>query len=762
MLTKPQKIAALFTTVIVGGVGFFPLFGGPGYEHSLASGVFVPAAAAIATAIDRIRCRDARPLAMVARGVASGAVLAGVAFTTALLHAVRIGMCDLPGGALTFAMTAGIGSVMGGVWGAIVGEAVVRFRRARLAAVVGALAAPLAGIGVSAWRFYATPIVFAFDPFFGYFSGTLYDTVIDAGTPLFTYRVGTFGVIVGVALFASVLERADDGRLRTMSWRDRPEILWRASLAVAALAVFVGVLLAAHPLGHWQSSASIAKALGGSRLGPRCTVHYPTGTRDEEADLLLKDCEEELSSVERSLGARGPERITAFFFRDAAEKKRLMGAADTYIAKPWRNEVYLQLRGYPHPVLGHEIAHVVAGSFGRGPFKVAGEWGGLWPNPGLIEGIAVAASPDDDDLTDAQWARAMMDLDILPPMRKIFSVGFLSESAAKSYTIAGAFVRWTIASYGAETVRAWYGGASLEALTKTTWGGLDQAFRKEIAKYTLSPEADAFARAKFGRPSVFGRVCPHVVDELRQEADRCRDQSRYEQAVSLYTQALDMDGHDFASRFGRANVILRYGDAEKGRIEVLSLASDMKAPRTWRDRAEEALGDAEFLDGHFEEAATRYRRLADKSLDEDVLRNLEVKAVGATDPDARSAVEALLLGARHRPTDVLVAAVQLGAWSHASKSPLADYLIGKNLAQRGFYVLAAVYLDRVLDQPAAVPASVAREAMRQRAICACALRDERAVDHVRGMASLPASPFNGTAGGRRASVEQLLARCLPR
>ena len=45
---------------------------------------------------------------------------------------------------------------------------------------------------------------------------------------------------------------------------------------------------------------------------------------------------------------------------------------------------------YPHPVIGHELAHVLAGSFGEGPFRVAGAAGGLVPNPGLIEGVAVA------------------------------------------------------------------------------------------------------------------------------------------------------------------------------------------------------------------------------------------------------------------------------------------------------------------------------------------------------------------------------------
>src|SRR6185369_12356527 len=117
---------------------------------------------------------------------------------------------------------------------------------------------------------------------------------------------------------------------------------------------------------------------------------------------------------------------------------RFMGASSTYIAKPWRAEVYVQRAAYPHPVLGHELAHVVAGSFGRGPFRIAGAVGGLLPNPGLIEGIAVAAAPDDEELEGAQWARAMMDIGILPDMEHVFSLGFLGDASSKSYTLAGA------------------------------------------------------------------------------------------------------------------------------------------------------------------------------------------------------------------------------------------------------------------------------------------------------------------------------------
>ena len=66
-------------------------------------------------------------------------------------------------------------------------------------------------------------------------------------------------------------------------------------------------------------------------------------------------------------------------------------------------------------VLAHELAHVVSGSFGSGPFRVAGPLGGLIPDPGRIEGIAVAASPgEDDDFTLFEWSKALLDLNLLP------------------------------------------------------------------------------------------------------------------------------------------------------------------------------------------------------------------------------------------------------------------------------------------------------------------------------------------------------------
>ncbi|MDB4946434.1 MAG: hypothetical protein JWP97_5968 [Labilithrix sp.] len=775
ILSIPYARAALFVFVALGAIGFLPLFDGPGYEQSLATGLLVPSATAIAIALDAARHADSSarsPLATVARGVLLGLALAALSLFVALLHALRVGICELWGALLYFALTAGAGCVMGGAWGAVVGETVaalvrrgrvVKPRRRAALAVVLALAGPIVCAAISVGRFVTSPMIFAYDPFVGYFSGTLYDTVIDAGTPMLTYRLGSLVTLAALALGASVLERNAARPFGLVLDLRSPRSRARAGLALAATLVSTTLVVLGASLGHFSTVASITKSLGAEKHGPRCDVVYPSTTREQEANLLLKDCEEELAFVERRLGARGPARVRAFFFRDAEDKKRQMGAAGTYIAKPWREEVYLQLGGYPHPVLGHELAHVVAGSFGRGPFRIAGELGGLIPNPGLIEGIAVAASPDDEDLTDAQWARAMLEIGILPPMQHVFSLGFLGDSSAKSYTLAGAFVGWVGDTYGMDVVRSWFGGGDLPALTRADWPSLDRQFREVLRKAALPAEASSFAKAKFARPGIFGRKCPHLVDALRHEADVCRDSQRYDEAIKLYRKAIAKDAHDFASQKELAGVQRRHGDREVGRAALAALANadDASVPRIFRDRAEEALGDALLVDGDFDGARARYEALAKRTVDEDVARTLEVKALGAGDPDARPAVRALLLGDETHGPDVFLGGVELGGWAPKDGSGLSAYLVGRNLVNRGFYERGAAALDDALGRDLPTP-RIARETLRQRVVAACATNDQPALTRLKARLDGPGDPFVGAAGGRREATVSLIARCSAR
>jgi hypothetical protein len=316
-----ERGTLLVVAVLLGAVGFAPQFGGPGYESALAAGLVLPSAAAIGTAllvarrpaivIDPQYCFNA-----LGRGVAFGAVLALLGAAIATLHGLRTGFCDAPLGYELWATGPGPGAVMGGAWGAGAGLCAGRFKRARLWSVLLGLAGPLGGIGIGFWRFYTSPMVFGFDPFVGYFAGPLYDTVVDPGVRLLSYRVGSLASLFAGFVLAWHLHQAENGRFRLI-WRGRPGVV---AAGVGALGLSLAITLDGARLGHFSTTKSIEAGLGRSLSVGRCHVVYSGGVPKADAERVGRECAGHLPELEAYLGARGPEHVKVFLFASDAEK----------------------------------------------------------------------------------------------------------------------------------------------------------------------------------------------------------------------------------------------------------------------------------------------------------------------------------------------------------------------------------------------------------------------------------------------------------
>jgi tetratricopeptide (TPR) repeat protein len=703
-------------------LGFLPLFGGPSYESALGAGALLPSIASVATAIEVARRRP-QPFDALARGAASGLMVACVALLVTLVHGARVGFCDPWPDIALWLLAPMPGAVLGGAWGGL--SALLAPRRPRwgtIAAIALGLAGPIGGIAISLLRFYTSPMVFAFDPFFGFFAGTLYDTVFDPVDELTSYRVGSACSLLAAAVACAHLERREDGRIRPV-WRGRPGAVLVAGVA---LSISLAITLKGPALGHWQTVGSIKKELERSAAGERCDLLYPPNIIERDARLMLRDCDAHVAGLERYFGARGPERITVFLFASVDQKAHLMGAGNTYIAKPWRAEIYLQPAAYPHPVLGHELAHVVAGGFGAGPFKVSGPLRGLIPDPGRIEGVAVAAAPDeDDDLTIEQWARAMLDLGLLPPLERVFKLSFLGENSAKAYTVAGAFIHWLHDAHGAEAVRRWYGGTDLAAVTGKGLPELEQEWRQALQAVTVSPEAMHTARARFDRPAIFGRRCPHVVDAFEQQAAARLGMGDATGCREGYERVLALDPEHVRARIGLAGCAFRAGDLAQARERYATVASDPKLPKLHQATAEEALGDLDLAAGKVADAVRRYSEVRKAVVDDDRLRTLDVKSQPGSEL-GRKAIVNLLIGEPELGASWDVAIAQLGELAGTdAEQGLADYLIGRNLFLRGRFRDAAFHLDRALARPLSID-RVRAEALRNRIVVGCALDDRAA------------------------------------
>ena len=756
--SRASVIGLVVALLALGAIGFLPLFGGPGYESALAAGIVLPFAVAIATALEiasipRVNGASAGPVTTARsfeRGLANGAVYALAAYGLTLLHGLRVGFCDLPLGSAHFALGPVPGALLAGAYGALVGELARGKKRRRLFAVLLAIAGPLGSMLFSVGRFYASPMVFAYDPFAGYFSGTLYDTVIDF-SGLVSYRAGTLATLVAGFVIALHVGRDGAGKL-TISGDRRAGALIVGGLAASGSAAS---MLEGDRLGHWETPASIAATLGASASGTRCDVIHARGMRPADVDRFVRDCDAHVEAGERWFDAPGPQRITVYLFVDAAQKQALMGAADTYIAKPWRREIYVQTSGYPHPVVGHELMHVLAGSFGHGPFRVAGSALGLLPNPGLIEGVAVAAAPPEGDLTPRQWAKAMKDLGLLPKLDSLFNLGFLGQNASTAYTVSGAFVGWIHDRYGAAAARAWYGGRELAEVTGVPWAELERAWQADLDTITLPDAARAQAKTRFDRPAIFGRTCPRTIDACKNAGDRLHGGGDEARAIEKYEEVLRLDPHDGTAPISIARAMIADGRVDEGLAALARIADGEGERRDVRDRALEELGDQSLAIDRGDDAVRRFEAVAARTVNEDQLRTLDVKIAAAKDARARPAVVALLIGTHGRGPDRTLATERLAAWSAADPGDgLPLYLIGRQYFTGGQYEEAADRLDRALAGHIDVP-RVAVEAERLRMVAACGLGDkDGAAAHFQRYAASP-----GVSDARRLSAAAFVRRC---
>jgi hypothetical protein len=137
-----------------------------------------------------------------------------------------------------------------------------------------------------------------------------------------------------------------------------------------------------------------------------------------------------------------------------------------------------------------------------------------------------------------------------------------------------------------------------------------------------------------------------------------------------------------------------------------------------------------------------------------------VKAYASSRDDGRAAVVHLLVGTKGRPADAEEGLANVARWAGASHDAVAEYVLGKNLANREFWAEASARLSAALLAGVPTP-HIEREALRQRAFAACALGDLDAAREIRDRVVSSGGPFAESLG-RREWLVGFLGRCLAR
>ncbi len=613
------------------------------------------------------------------------------------VHAATHGFCAPSRGVWFFALLPTVTVVYVSAWGLVCGSLIARPRLAKIVA----LAIPILSLIPRAVKFFVSPVVWFYNPFFGYFPGPIYDQAAAPETPP---ARGCPNDTRSAALIVMLLDwlwrrRVDDRP------PNRPAQLARG-LAIAALAAVVaGVFFGRFALGFDMNDAHLKKKLDGHVVTPHFDIYYPRRADIErEIAFVARDHEFRYAQIERELGIRGTHRIESFIYPDAETKRKLIGAGGTEFAHCPTRQMHVNWERFPSDILHHEMIHVMLSDYGLPGL-------GFSAKAGAIEGMAVAfGGPPDWNQDLDRWAAGMKAMDRLPRIGEILGVGFWGDSGPRAYVAAGSFVRY-LASLpgGREKLLAAYRWGDFAKKFDRPLDALEQDWRAHLTaiEAKLTEAEIERARFRFGFKSIFETRCAREAARLTDEAYHEAGLHYYQRADLLFREAAQLERDPVRSARLRLPMLLKLGridEAETLAREVRDAQGTSARPAV--DKKGHIVGsqiialDAEMTLAQIawarrDNAAARpiFEKIAAANYRDSAVRQAAVSLYALDHPEFEPAL-------RDYFTDFV--ADEVGRWNlllhwrDAADDPVGDYLLARRALDEHAYAAAADLLVRAL------------------------------------------------------------------
>lgn len=721
-LERPTVLGALIMGAAGAVLCFLPGLDAPNYHAAFVLalvGSWVAGPIGIAAARRAVLREDPsrrRPF-LAALQMASPAAL--IPLGLLLLNGVRVRQCDVLGG-VAFMV---VGPVFSTLWAALLGAAIglwqPRLRRA----------VPLFYLAFFVWaaldvvHILRHPAIFAYNPFAGFFSGAIYDAVIEIDGRLALYRVNNLAQIALVVAVARLAWDRGAGRLSRVAAAAAPGRRWVA--VVVCGAVVLGFWALRGAIGYEVGRADVQARLGGRLEDERLVLWYDRATIPEaEAKALFEDHRFRLAQLEASLGTRFPDVITSYVYGSPDQKRLLMGAGQVYIAKPWLEEIHLNRVPYAAPVIRHELAHVVLGVFADPPLEIPTTC--LIPQMALVEGAAEAFEWDTGQLSPHEWSAAMRAAKQAVDLRTLLGAGgFYGQSSDKAYTLAGSFIRWVIERYGMAAFATIYRDGDFEAGTHEPLDALVGAWERFLDGLQVPDDAAGLATGRFNVNAIHKRPCGLDVARVEAEAQRRAKAGDSEGARAAYEQVVAWIPEDAQKRMPLLTLAAQRGDLQAVRrawadyqsvpgnrngvadAAATELVADAIGRLALATRGREGRWDDKLV----AEARGLYRSLAAVPQPEERRRNVLVKGLVTGEARYLDTVWPYLLDGKTATVEAAFAALP--------KDPLVTYLVGRRRHSDGKHAEAVPLLEDAVAGLAAVhgegsewAAWVRREAVR--------------------------------------------------
>ena len=700
LASEPHLRRRVLVLAAVFALSFVPMAGTLGYFSSLLLAAPLSLLAAL-IGVDGVRARvaEAKPAEsksgaealwrLVGDGLRELAWLLGLSLAPLVVGMLWNVNCDPLGGLAYFVM----GPVCAVALGWTAGVTMTLLTRTigdrprwqqQLAACVPWLVSTAIGVH----RLYFEPVVFAYDPFWGWFSGPIYDEGVEIGRRFLLYRAYNLAAAAAVWL---ALQASVDGQLRISARRMLSDGPRRARTAVALVLALscVGIGATAPRWGFTATTQSLAKVLSATRETEHFVIRYmPNSVTAREIDMIAAEHEFAWALLERRLGRAPARKVDSFVFINGKQRGVLLGADKVEVSPPWRQQMYLSQRPWPHDVMHHELAHAFLGDFGDPLLGLP--IAGFRFNGALVEGVPTALAPRPQDNLGLHEQAAILDrLDKRPPIATIMGAGFWGAAASRAYTAAGSFVLWLADTRGWPAVAQLYGNAGdFEATFGVPVEPLEREWLEFLRALPLRERDIAAQAQRYQKGSVFRRPCAHRAADLSQASVRAQLHGRRDEALDLQRDLCRLEPDDPGHALRLASMYASFGELADAASLLDELAARDDLTATIEAVIAEQRGDTALLAGQLDVAARHYAAALELGLSEGRRRQLQIKQIGVADPALAPRVAEYF--APFELSDNSEAEAMLRLWTATKIAELPGHrALGNYLLGRQFSIIAA-------------------------------------------------------------------------
>jgi len=552
-----------------------------------------------------------------------------------------------------------------------------------------------------------------------------------------TFRLGTLCICLALIAFGLAWWSKSRGRI---NYAQKPTLYFMFFLAMGACAVLL----------HTQSlkaigknKAQLKKDYSLIRSSQNISVHAnPDLNSQGEVKALLEEALLYQERLRKKLGMLSSEPIIIWLHRDDEQKALYTGAKNVHFAQPKHREIHVSSSETPHPVLGHELAHIYVGEYSTTLWGLPGRWLVI-PNMALTEGLAMILTPElalTNNLDLMQQAQALQQAGVGVDIKTLFSMNPLDFSKSNfraSYIFSGAFLNFYLENIAKQdrphALQKIAQAGSLGALfnsqeeLRATLAQFSSRLAKAVPAYAI-----LWAERNFGETGILTADCTNIQENPT---------TRFWQALlNLHTndaiKALGEISSQMQIPTALEAIKLLLHKRESAHALELILATKNLIKKSHDTRLIEIYNyelQALIQQRRLSEALDLIKIINPMALNLSAHRQLIIQtellleasqSVDDSYAQLLDSTQKLLLASVDQTALELQFAYALGKYSGPETLALkfAKYLYARMLMRANKYQEALVFLESILDTSIILPTNILDEALAMKAECLLALK----------------------------------------